>query len=329
MGCISERLQNELGVLQLMLLLQELHRMGYQKLRWLSCMAPTGMSLRCFITIEENIRWNRELKNWHENTWCISTSIDDSGITDIQPYIREMLEDLSQFDLLELGKGKDEPYAAWYDKIVEKAKQRKLPFFYGEYWNAPHGMIHVGNTLYPNPPMSRGYALKKISVYKGDITKMEVDAIVNAANNSLLGGGGIDGVIHKAAGPKLLEECKKLGGCETGQCKMTDAYKLPCCKIIHAVGPKWTHGGGNESTLLTSCYDAALTLAERNYMLSIAFPCISTGIYKYPKIEAANIAIATVLRHLERGTYDGKVIFCCYSEEDSELYKNTLKEYEE
>lgn len=161
--------------------------------------------------------------------------------------------------------------------------------------------------------------MNKIKIVVGDITTLEVDAIVNAANRSLLGGGGVDGAIHRAAGIGLLNECRTLGGCETGQSKMTDAYNLPCKKVIHTVGPVWFGGNNHERELLASCYDTAMRLAEENNLKSIAFSCISTGVYGFPKTEAAKIAQRVLNEHLQNG-YDGEIIICCFTEADAEYF---------
>ena len=163
----------------------------------------------------------------------------------------------------------------------------------------------------------------RINVIKADITTLQVDAIVNAANESLLGGGGVDGSIHKSAGKSLLAACRKLGGCRTGDAKITSGFNLPAKWVIHTVGPIWNGGDNNEAKLLTKCYQRCLELAGENNIKSIAFPAISTGVYGYPKIEATRIAISTV-NNFERKTSVDKVIFCCFSDNDKEIYMDNL-----
>jgi len=157
-------------------------------------------------------------------------------------------------------------------------------------------------------------------IIKGDITTLEVDAIVNAANKSLLGGGGVDGAIHRAAGKELLAECITLNGCETGKAKITNGYNLIAKHIIHTVGPVWHGSGNNEATLLASCYLESLQLAINNNLQSIAFPNISTGVYGFPKEQAALIAIESVKEFINKNKVDLKVIFCCFDEDNFKLY---------
>lgn len=164
----------------------------------------------------------------------------------------------------------------------------------------------------------------KIKLYQGDITKLKVNAIVNAANNSLLGGGGVDGAIHRAAGKKLLEECRKLNGCETGEAKITKAYALPSEYVIHTVGPVYNGGKYNEAQKLASCYRNSLELAVKKGIQTIAFPNISTGVYGYPKKGAAEIAVKTVSEFLENNSEISEVIFCVFDTENYKLYKELL-----
>jgi len=163
-----------------------------------------------------------------------------------------------------------------------------------------------------------------IELIKSDITKLELDAIVNAANKTLLGGGGVDGAIHRVAGKRLLEECKTLNGCETGEAKITRGYNLPSKHVIHTVGPVWYGGKRNEVQLLENAYRNSLKLAAKKDIKSIAFPGISTGVYRFPKEQAAIIAIDTVKDFLQNQANDIKVIFCVFSDEDFEIYKQLL-----
>lgn len=162
----------------------------------------------------------------------------------------------------------------------------------------------------------------QLVIRKADITTLSVDAIVNAANSSLLGGGGVDGAIHRAAGPELVHECRLLGGCRTGQAKATKGYRLPAAHVIHTVGPVWRGGNEGEARLLSDCYANSLALAEKLGVRSIAFPSISTGIYGYPKVGAARIAVAAVSSH--RPQCVEQVIFCCFSDDDLEIYQSIL-----
>lgn len=165
----------------------------------------------------------------------------------------------------------------------------------------------------------------RIELQKGDITKLNVDAIVNAANSSLLGGGGVDGAIHRAAGPGLLDECRTLNGCPTGEARITGGYKLPAKFVIHTVGPVYGRRPGEDALLLESCYRSSLQLAVANDCKSIAFPNISTGVYGYPKREAARIATDTVSKFLEKNNRLEKVIFICFDDENYSIYEEILK----
>ena len=166
-----------------------------------------------------------------------------------------------------------------------------------------------------------------LEVVVADITTLDVDAIVNAANRALLGGGGVDGAIHRAAGPELLEECRSLGGCDTGSAKITRGYRLKARHVIHAVGPVWAAGGKNEETLLAGCYRTALDLAASSRLKSIAYPAISTGIYRFPADLAARIAVGTVAAEIAaRPRGMTRVIFCCFAPESAEHHKNAFAE---
>jgi O-acetyl-ADP-ribose deacetylase (regulator of RNase III) len=164
----------------------------------------------------------------------------------------------------------------------------------------------------------------RIEVVEGDITALAVDAIVNAANESLLGGGGVDGAIHRAAGPQLLQECRLLGGCPTGEARISGGYQLPAKHVIHTVGPVWRGGAHREDDLLASCYQQSLQLAQRHGCRSVAFPAISTGIYGFPPDRAARIAVAAVQAHLSRHQLPERVILCCFSRASADLHRAAL-----
>ena len=166
----------------------------------------------------------------------------------------------------------------------------------------------------------------RIEIHKGDITKLKVDAIVNAANTSLLGGGGVDGAIHRAAGPELLDFNRKLGGCQTGEAKISPGFNLPTKYIIHTVGPVWNGGKNNEDKLLASCYKNSLKLSVENGVKTIAFPAISTGVYRFPLERATKIAVTEVKKFLEKNKSIEKVIFVCFDEETYHVYNKILKD---
>jgi O-acetyl-ADP-ribose deacetylase (regulator of RNase III) len=169
--------------------------------------------------------------------------------------------------------------------------------------------------------------MDRVKIFNGDITKAEVDAIVNAANTSLLGGGGVDGAIHRAAGRELLEECRKLGGCETGKAKITKGYNLPAKYVIHTVGPVYRDGKQGEPELLASCYRESLALAVDNGAKTIAFPCISTGVYGYPFREACVIALRAIEEFLRENQSVAQVYLVCFSEDDFVRFSEILKDF--
>src|SRR5438105_12136908 len=179
----------------------------------------------------------------------------------------------------------------------------------------------------PDPLLTARIGPTRLDICVGDITTLAVDAIVNAANTSLLGGGGVDGAIHRAAGPELLAECRTLGGCETGAAKITRGYRLPAKHVIHAVGPVWSGGKRGEDALLASCYRTALSLAAMHELASIAYPAISTGVYRFPPERAARIAVGTVAEPLAAMPHGlQRVVFCCFSPESAEHHKHAFCE---
>ena len=174
----------------------------------------------------------------------------------------------------------------------------------------------------PIPLLSAGVGTTRLEICVADITTLAVDAIVNAANTSLLGGGGVDGAIHRAAGPELLAECKTLGGCDTGSAKITRGYRLPARHVIHAVGPVWRGGGNNEEDLLASCYRTSLALAATMDCSRSRFPAISTGVYRFPAERAARIAVGTVTSEIANQPQAfERVVFCCFSAESADYHK--------
>jgi O-acetyl-ADP-ribose deacetylase (regulator of RNase III) len=182
-----------------------------------------------------------------------------------------------------------------------------------------------------NPPqlIARHIGDVRLEVVVADITTLRIDAIVNAANTSLLGGGGVDGAIHRAAGPALLEECRTLGGCDTGDAKITKGYRLPAKHVIHAVGPVWNGGGRGKDELLASCYARAIALCRENNLTSIAFPAISTGVYRFPPDRAAHLAVSTAVEALKTAPSMRRVTFCCFSKDSAALHEQALGRFGE
>jgi O-acetyl-ADP-ribose deacetylase len=171
---------------------------------------------------------------------------------------------------------------------------------------------------------ARQFGAARLEAIVADITTLSVDAIVNAANTSLLGGGGVDGAIHRAAGPELLAECRTLHGCETGGAKITKGYRLPARHVIHAVGPVWSGGSKGEDELLASCYRRAIELCRANGLASIAFPAISTGVYRFPADRAARIAVTTTVDALSGAPTLNRVVFCCFSPDSARLHDEAM-----
>jgi len=167
---------------------------------------------------------------------------------------------------------------------------------------------------------------EKIEIIQGDITRLKVDAIVNAANTTLLGGGGVDGAIHRAAGPRLLEECRRLGGCPTGKAKATDGYRLPARYVFHTVGPVWQGGAHHEDDLLASCYRECMKLAQEYQVRTIAFPAISCGVYHFPVERAARIAISTLLDCLKDKPEMEKIYLVCFDPQAYQTYRKVFRE---
>jgi len=171
--------------------------------------------------------------------------------------------------------------------------------------------------------------MERIRVIRGDITRLEVDAIVNAANNKLEGGGGVDGAIHRIAGPELLKECQSMGGCPTGEAKITKGYRLPARHVIHTVGPVWKDGNHDEAELLASCYRNSLDLAEQNKFKTVSFPAISCGVYGFPIKQAAEIAIRETISFLSRNSTMKRVVFVCFDDEIKQVMDAELGKYKQ